>query len=160
MQWSNQNSRFRFGRIRVCDKGGFIVGVVAVLLIAIIVGLYLLGGDHQAPLERLRDISLVFITIGLVLFVMLMAALVGVMVWLALLIKDRIIPLLEQLTATATRVRGTTEFVSEEVATPIISAFSSVAGWRAMIKTVTKGVVPKGKQKGGPGSDVTGEQDN
>jgi hypothetical protein len=116
-----------------------IVGGMAVLLIAIIVGLYLLGGDHQSPLERLRDISLVFITLGLILVVMLMAALVGAVVWLVLLLKDQIIPLLEQLTATATRVRGTTEFVSEEVASPIISAYSSVAGWRAMVKTVTKG---------------------
>jgi hypothetical protein len=56
--------------------------------------------------------------------------------------------LLEQLTATATRVRGTTEFVSEEVASPIISAYSAVAGWRAMIKTVTRGVTPRGWGKG------------
>jgi hypothetical protein len=125
-----------------------IVGGVAVLLIALIVGLYLLGGEDQAPLERLRDISLVFISVGLVLVVVLVAALVGVVVWLALLIKDKIIPLLEQLTATATRVRGTTEFVSEEVASPIISAYSTVSGLRAMIKTVTRGTRAKGWGKG------------
>jgi hypothetical protein len=117
-----------------------IVGGVAALLIAIIVGLYLLGGDHQAPLERLRDISLVFITLGFVLWLMLMAALVGVAVWLALLLKDKVIPLLEELTATAKRVHGTTNFVSEEVAKPVISTYSTISGWRAMIKTVTKGV--------------------
>ncbi len=124
-----------------------ILGGVALLLIALIVGLYLLGGDHQAPLERLRDISLVFITVGVVLWIMLMAALVGVAVWLALMIKDKIIPLLEELTATASRVHGTTNFVSEEVAKPVISTYSSIAGWRAMIKTVTKGVYPKGGKK-------------
>lgn len=125
-----------------------ILGGVIVLVIGIIVGLYLLGGDHQSPLERLRDISLVFITIGLVLFVVLMAALVGVVVWLALLVKDKLIPLLEQLTATATRVRGTTNFVTEEVAKPVISTYSSVAGLRAMIKTVTAGVNPKKGARG------------
>ncbi len=127
---------------------GVIIGGVAVLLIALIVGLYLLGGDHQSPLERLRDISLVFITVGFVLWLMLMAALVGVVVWLALLIKDRIIPLLEELTASAKRVHGTTNFVSEEVAKPVISTYSSIAGLRAMIKTVTRGVDPKGGAKG------------
>jgi hypothetical protein len=125
-----------------------IVGGVALLLIALIVGLYLLGGDHQAPLERLRDISLVFITIGIVLWIMLMAALVGAVVWLVLLLKDKIIPLLEELTATARRVHGTTNFVSEEVAKPVISTYSSFAGLRAMIKTVTRGVNPKEGAKG------------
>lgn len=133
-----------------------IVGGVAVLLIALIVGLYLLGGDDQSPLERLRDISLVFISVGLVLVVMFMAALVGVAVWLALTIKDRILPLLEQLTATATRVRGTTEFVSEEVASPIISTYSRISGLRAMIKTVTRGTIPRGW---GSGPERTGPID-
>lgn len=121
---------------------------VAVLVIAIIVGLYFLGGDQQSPLERLRDISLVFISVGVVLFVLLMAALVGVSIWLALLIKDNVIPLLEQLTATATRVRGTTNFVSEEIAKPVISTYSTFSGLRAMIKTVTKGTDPKKGAKG------------
>jgi hypothetical protein len=133
-----------------------IVGGVAVLLIALIVGLYLLGGEDQSALERLRDISLVFISVGIVLVVMLMAALVGVAVWLALLIKDKIIPLLEQLTATATRVRGTTQFVSEEVAKPIISTYSTISGWRALIKTVTRGTTKKGW---GEGPERTGPID-
>lgn len=124
-----------------------IVGGVALLLIALIVGLYLLGGDHQSPLERLRDISLVFITVGIVLMIMLMAGLVGAVLWLVLLLKDKTIPLLEELTATARRVHGTTNFVSEEVARPVISTYSSIAGIRAMIKTVTKGVYPKRRAK-------------
>jgi hypothetical protein len=66
-----------------------------------------------------------------------MGALVGASVWLALLIKDKVIPLLEQLTAAAGRIRGTAEFVSEEVASPIISAYSTFAGIRAMMRTVT-----------------------
>lgn len=135
-----------------------ILGGVLVLVIGIIVGLYFLGGDQQSPLERLRDISLVFISIGFVLFVLLMAVLAGVGVWLALLIKDNVIPLLEQLTATATRVRGTTNFVSEEVAKPVISTYSSVSGLRAMIKTVTRGTSPKkGAQGPNTPSDPTQE---
>jgi hypothetical protein len=113
-----------------------IVGGVAIVVIGVIVGLYLLGGEDQAPLERLRDISVVFISVAAVLVVMLLAGLVGVILWLALLIKDRIIPVLEELSATARRIRGTTEFVSEEVASPIISVYSRFAGMRAMMKTV------------------------
>lgn len=113
-----------------------IAGGVLVVLIGLIVGLYLLGDSDQAPLERFRDISVVFLSLGLVMVVLLVGVLVGVGVWVGLLIKDKVIPLLEQLTATAARLRGTTEFVSEEVASPIISAYSSVAGIRALIKTV------------------------
>ncbi|MEX2426225.1 MAG: hypothetical protein WD401_05605 [Thermomicrobiaceae bacterium] len=134
-----------------------IVGGVAILLIGLVVGLYFLGGDHQSALERLRDISLVFISIGVVLFIMLMAGLVGAVLWLVLLLKDKVIPLLEEVTATASRARGTTNFVSEEVAKPIISTYSSVAGLRAMIKTVTKGVNPKKGAKGPNNPDPTEE---
>jgi hypothetical protein len=134
-----------------------IVGGVALLLIGLIVGLYLLGGDHQSPLERLRDISLVFITVGIVLFIMLMAGLVGAVLWLVLLLKDKVIPLLEELTATARRVHGTTNFVSEEVARPVISTYSSIAGLRAMIKTVTRGVNPKEGAKGPNNPDPSEE---
>jgi hypothetical protein len=134
-----------------------IVGGVALLLIGLIVGLYLLGGDHQSPLERLRDISLVFITVGIVLFIMLMAGLVGAVLWLVLLLKDKVIPLLEELTATARRVHGTTNFVSEEVARPVISTYSSIAGLRAMIRTVTRGVNPKEGAKGPNNPDPSEE---
>jgi len=113
------------------------VGVLLVIFIGLFVLLYLLGGADQSPLERTRDISIIFLSLSGVLVVLLLGALVGVMVWLALLLKDKVIPLLEQLTEAAARVRGTTEFVSEEVVSPIISAYGTVAGLRAMIRTVT-----------------------
>ena len=114
-----------------------VVGILRVLFIVLTVVLYLLGGSNQSPLERLRDISIIFMTLIGVIVTLLMGALVGVAVWLSLMIKDRVIPLLEQLTATASRMRGTAEFVSEEVASPIISAYSTVAGIRAAVRTVT-----------------------
>jgi len=114
-----------------------IVGGLVVLFVAVFVILYLLGGSHQAPLERVRDIAIIFLMLGSVIAVLLLGALVGVAVWLTLLIKDKIIPLLEQLTQTAFRVRGTTEFVSEQVASPIISAYGTLAGIRAAVRTVT-----------------------
>lgn len=113
------------------------VGVLLVIFIGLFVLLYVLGGADQSPLERTRDISIIFLSLSGVLVVLLLGALVGVMVWLALLLKDQVIPLLEQLTEAAARLRGTTEFVSEEVVSPIISAYSTVAGLRAMIRTVT-----------------------
>lgn len=121
-------------------KGWVWVSVIVLLVVFIGggVGLYFLGGSDQSPLQRLTDISVIFITLSMILVVLLLGALVGLAVWISLLLKDRAIPLLEQLTGTVTRVRGTTEFVSEEVAKPIISFYSRVAGIRALVKTVTK----------------------
>lgn len=111
--------------------------VLLVVFIGLGVGLYLLGGSNQSALERLMNISVIFLALSAVLVVLLMGALVGLGVWVSLLLKDNVIPLLEQMTGTVARVRGTTEFVSEEVASPIISFYSRVAGVRALVKTVT-----------------------
>ena len=124
------------------------VGGLTVLFLIVAVVLYMLGGPNQSALERLENISVIFLALSSVLIVLLLGALVGVGVWLALLLKDHIIPLLEQVSPkieklsqnavdTTARVKGTTEFVSEEVVRPVISAYSTVAGLRAMIKTVT-----------------------
>jgi hypothetical protein len=113
-----------------------VIGLI-VIFVGLGVGLYLLGGSDQSALERLMNISVIFLALSMVLVVILLGALVGIAVWISLLLKDRAIPLLEQLTIMVTRVRGTTEFVSEEVASPIISFYSRVAGVRALVKTVT-----------------------
>ena len=114
-----------------------IVGLVVVLFIGVGVGLYQLGGADQSALERLRDIAIFFMVLGGVVVVVLLGALVGVGIWLGLLLRDKVIPLLEEATAMATRVRGTTEFMTEEVVRPVISVYSTVAGVRAMVRTVT-----------------------
>ena len=113
-----------------------VIGLV-VLFVVLFVVLYLLGGSDQSALERIMDITVIFLGLSAVLVVVLMGALVGVIVWFALRIKDGAIPIFEQVAETITRVRGTTEFIGEEAAKPVISFYSRVAGIRALIKTVT-----------------------
>ena len=54
--------------------------------------------------------------------------------------KDRLFPLLEELTGTARRIRGTTEFVSEEAVKP----FLAVAGAYAKVRGTMRSVVSRG----------------
>jgi hypothetical protein len=61
------------------------------------------------------------------------------MLWLVFTIKDKVVPLLETLTATAQRLKGTTEYMTEQAATPVISMASTLAGIRAATKSVTGG---------------------
>jgi len=87
------------------------------LVILIIVGVLLY---HWDGLQQLRDLAVVFLAALFVVTVLLLAAMVGIFLFLTLLMKEKLIPVLEELnrtagelTQTAQRVKGTTEFVSE-----------------------------------------------
>ena len=116
--------------------------LLAVLILGLIVvgvgyGLYQLGGADQAPLERLRDIIIIFLAFQLLLATIALAGIVAGLVFLIIVLKDQVIPLLTELTETAKRVRGTTEFMTEEAVKPIITAAGQAAKLRAMVRTVT-----------------------
>ena len=111
------------------------------LALVIVGGLFLY---HWDGLQQLRDLAIVFLAALFVVTVLLLAALVGIFAYVSLLMKDKLIPVLEELTRTAgeltqtaQRVKGTTEFVSEQVATPIIGLAKNFARMRAMAKAAT-----------------------
>jgi hypothetical protein len=108
-----------------------VVGVLLVLVL-IIVGLLLVPDGLRVAL---RDIAIIFMVVLGMIVTLLTAILVAALIAVVYLLKDKIIPLLEELTATVARVRGTTEFVSEEVVEPIIQAAGAVARVRAMART-------------------------
>ena len=122
------------------------VGVLVVLAL-VIWGLYVLGGADQSALERLRDIAVIFVVLLFLLVVVFLAAIAAALAFLVFQIKDRVIPLLEELTGTVRRVRGTAEFVTEEAVKPILTVASAYAKMRAMTRTVT-GKDTKGRRRG------------
>jgi hypothetical protein len=119
-------------------KGKGILGGVAALLIFVLigVGLFLLGSDDQSALEKLRDIALIFIVLSTVLIVILLAAITVALAFLVFQIKDRVIPLLEEATGTVKRIRGTTNFMTEEAVKPLINVVGSFRKYRSYSKTV------------------------
>src|SRR6266508_3928157 len=102
----------------------------------IIWGLYTLGDDDQSALERFRDIAVIFIVLLFLVIVVLLAAITAALGFLVFQIKDRIIPLLEELSGTLKRIRGTTDFVTEEAVKPILTVAGTYAKMRATMKTV------------------------
>jgi hypothetical protein len=128
-------------------KGWLWVSVIGliVLFVVLFVVLYLLGGSDQSALERIMNIAVIFLALSAVLVVLLMGAILGIIVWFALRIKDGAMPVFAQVTETIARIRGTSEFIGEEAVKPIISFSSRVAGVRALVKTVT--AKPKKKKK-------------
>jgi hypothetical protein len=117
---------------------GLIAGIATLLIfIVLIVVLYLLGDSDQSALERLRDIAIIFIVLTSALTVVLLAGITVALIFLTIQIKERVIPLLEEATGTVKRVRGTTNFVTEEAIKPILNVAGSYSKLRVMTKTVT-----------------------
>jgi hypothetical protein len=56
-----------------------------------------------------------------------LAGIAAALAYLVLQIKDRVIPMLEELTGTVRRVRGTAEFVTEEAVKPILTIAGAYA---------------------------------
>lgn len=104
------------------------LGALLVLVLIIVGLLWLPEGIREA----LRDIAIIFMALMGIIGLLLTVVLVTALIIVVFLIKDKVIPLLEQLTLTVNRVRGTTEFVSDEVVEPIISAAGTLAKLRAM----------------------------
>ena len=119
-------------------KWAIIGGVIAVVVLALIIGL-LYWGDEGPVTARLRDISIVFISLFAVISTVLLAAILGAIVWLVFTIRDKVLPLLETLTATAKRLQGTAEFASEQAVKPIVGVAGTLARMRAVTRTVTGG---------------------
>jgi hypothetical protein len=111
-----------------------IVGAIIVFAL-IIFGLYQLGDADESALERLRDISIIFMVLLMMITVVLLAGITAALVYLILQVKDRIIPMLEETTTTVRRMRGTAEFVSDEAIKPIVTIASKYASAKAMAKT-------------------------
>ncbi len=110
--------------------------LVIVLFGLAIFGLYQAGGDDQSALERLRDIAIIFIVLLSLVTVVLLAAITAALGFLTLQVKDRAIPLLEELTSTARRLRGTAEFMSEEAVKPILTVAGGYAKMRGTMRSV------------------------
>jgi len=111
-----------------------IVGTIIIFAL-IIFGLFQLGDADESSLERLRDISIIFMVLLMTVTVILLAGITAALVYLILQVKDRIIPMLEETTSTVRRMRGTAEFVSDEAVKPIVTIASKYAGAKAMAKT-------------------------
>ena len=137
-------------------KWAMIGGIVAAIVLAIIIGLLYWGADGPVT-YRLAQISIIFISLFAVISTLILAAILGAILWLVLtlrnklipLLDNRVVPLLETLTATATRIKGTTESVTDQAVKPVIGVSATMARMRAMTKTVTGGrrTVVKRKRK-------------
>ncbi|MEX0781709.1 MAG: hypothetical protein WD557_03595 [Dehalococcoidia bacterium] len=87
-----------------------------------------------------RDIMIVFMgffwALSLLLFCILLAALVYLIFALRRILRENAVPAIDSAKAALDNVRGTAEFTGETVASPIIRAYSVVAGVRSGVGAI------------------------
>lgn len=111
--------------------------LIGVLLIGIVIaGIVLLAGAGAGTTSHVRDIfiilmALVSIVIGvaLVILVIQVASLIN-------LLQNEIKPILKSTSETVNTLKGTTAFLSDNLATPVIKVNSSVAGLRKLFDLI------------------------
>jgi hypothetical protein len=115
----------------------YILIAVGVLLLVSIVAAVLLVFAPPELRMAVRDILLIFLFL-LAIFTMLMFLALAIALFsLAEQAHGRAQPMIEETNALIRRVRGTTEFVSDEVASPLIRAAGKAGQVRALLRNGT-----------------------
>jgi hypothetical protein len=118
------------------SKTWIFILVVALIIGIIVTGIVFLAGAGNETTSQVRDIfiilmALISLVIGVALIVLIiqMAALIN-------LLQNEIKPILKSTSDTVNTLKGTTTFLSDTLASPVIKINSSVAGLRKLIDLV------------------------
>jgi hypothetical protein len=117
------------------SRRGLIIGIAvgAVVVVALLVVWVIYMAGHPAQTETLRDIFIIFMAlVGLLIGV----ALVVLVVQLALLtnlLQHEIKPILASTEEAARTLRGTAQFMSQNVVDPVIKVHASVAAVKSAL---------------------------
>ena len=111
-----------------------VVGSIAgVFVLVLIVTIFILLIQPTTPTDKIRDVFIIFMALE---SLVIGAALVVMMVQIATLINllnNEIKPMLEATNETISTLRGTTQFLSENLVEPVVKLNSYVAGLQKML---------------------------
>lgn len=133
--------------------------IAGVLLVGLIVLLVFLSIDayHAAyagvppspgavVVSLLRDAAIIFVAFETLLIGILLIILMVQVQSLVVLLRDEIRPMLEAANETLATVRGTTQFVSHNVVSPVVKWSGYLAGFQAILREIA-GLREMGKRK-------------
>lgn len=124
---------------------GGAVGFLALLIAAIV-----LMASFPAATVVVRDIAIVFVAVATFLIGLAMILLIFQLQVLIQVLRDEVQPLLRSVNDTVSTVRGTTEFVSHNMVSPIIKAAGFTAGFQRVVRDVVGVVKAVRPRKAGP----------
>lgn len=121
--------------------GLFLLGLI-VLLVFLSIDAYqaAYAGTGPSPgsvvVELLRDTAIIFVAFETLLIGVLMIVLTLQVQSLTVLLRDEIKPMLEAANETMATVRGTTQFVSHSVVSPVMKWSGYLAGLRRIVRGI------------------------
>lgn len=133
-----------------------IIGGAVAFLVLLVAAIVLMARFPSAT-EVIRDIAIVFVAVTTFLIGLAMLLLIFQIQVLIQVLRDEIQPLLRSVTDTASTVRGTTEFVSHNMVSPIIKAAGFTAGVRRVVGDVVGVVKATRPRKRTPVSTISSE---
>ena len=113
----------------------YIIGGVVGFLVLLVAAIVLMASFPAATVV-VRDIAIVFVAVATFLIGLAMILLIFQLQVLIQVLRDEIQPLLRSVNDTVSTVRGTTEFVSHNMVSPIIKASGFTAGFWQVVRDV------------------------
>jgi hypothetical protein len=118
---------------------GIIAGVVVLLLLLGVAIFFLL--QPAAPTDKIRDIFIIVMALESLVIGVAMIVLIVQLASLINLIQNEVRPILNATNETVNTLRGTAEFLGENVVEPVIKLNGYLAGLRRMLELM--GIKPK-----------------
>ena len=112
-----------------------ITAVIAlVILIALIVGAIVGLLQPNTPTDKIRDIFIIFMALESLLIGVALIVLIVQFASLINLLQNEVRPILDATNETVNHLRGTTEFLGENVVEPVIKLNGYLAGMQRMLE--------------------------
>lgn len=112
-----------------------IIAVVSlIVIIALIVAAVIYLLQPTAPTETIRDIFIIFMALESLLIGAALIVLIVQVASLINLLQNEVRPILDATNETVNHLRGTTEFLGENVVEPVIKLSSYLAGMQRMLE--------------------------
>ncbi len=134
----------------------FLIIGISILVLAVLVTAIVLMANNPTVTQIIRDIAIVFVAVESFLIGLALIVLIFEVQALIKVLREETQPLLRSVNDTASTVRGTTAFVSENLVSPLIKVAGFTSGVKQVISNVTgiaKAARPHSKpiqdQKGG-----------
>jgi hypothetical protein len=108
--------------------------IAAILLIALIVLAVYFLLQPATPTDKIRDIFLIFLSLESILLGIAMIVLILQLASLINLLQNEVRPILNATSETVNNLRGTAEFLGENVVEPVIKLNGYLAGFQRVLE--------------------------
>jgi hypothetical protein len=108
-----------------------VVGVVVFIALIVLAVIYLL--QDTAPTDKIRDIFIIFMALESLLIGIALIVLIAQIASLINLLQNEIRPILEATNETVNTLRGTTQFLSQNLIDPVIKLQGYLAGLNRLL---------------------------